>query len=55
MLEEFVALYLAEKDKNLEKQFREKIGVSNRKKQKSLVVRSGHTKSDKIRQPGRRP
>ncbi len=28
MLEEFVALYLREKDVNLEKSFREKIGVS---------------------------
>ena len=29
MLEEFVALYLGEKDKNLERLFREKLGVSN--------------------------
>jgi len=28
MLEEFVAQYLGEKDKNLERSFREKLGVS---------------------------
>ena len=42
MLEEFVAMYLGEKDKKLEQQFREKLGVRIALPNFILVAGSGH-------------